>query len=129
MQNIPLRTWKFRKVRYNRHMSHARMNPDPGPSPRRVLVVGGLTRLQPQYRDCAVDVLVQVANVNSSRLKHSIGAADAVLVIVPHVSHAAVDRVRRQARRYGVPVARASSSGVGEVTRLIHELTRRATTV
>ena len=97
------------------------------PRPRRVLVVGGLARLQPQYRDCAGEVTVDVANVNSQRLKHSIGSADAVLVVVPNVSHAAVDRVRRQARRFGVPVARAASAGVGEVSRLIQELALRLT--
>jgi len=102
------------------------MKPDLEHHPQRVLVVGGLERLRSQYRDCAGKVQVEVANANSSRLKHAIVAADAILVLVPHVSHAAVDRVRRQARRYGVPVSRASSSGVGEVSRLIHELTRRA---
>ena len=94
------------------------------PRPQRVLVVGGLDRLQSQYRDCAGEVRVDVANVNSQRLKHSIGAVDAVLVVVPNVSHAAVDRVRRQARRYGVPVTRAASAGVGEVSRRIREIAR-----
>jgi hypothetical protein len=93
--------------------------------PRRVLVVGGLARLEPQYRDCAGDVRVEVANANSPRLKHWIGSADAVLVVVPLVSHAAVDCVRRQARRHGVPVARAGSAGVGEISRRIHELALR----
>ncbi len=106
-------------------MAQANAKPVLGSHSQRVLVVGGLDRLRPQYRDCAGKVRVEVANANSSRLKHAIVGADAVLVLVPHVSHAAVDRVRRQARRYGVPVARASSSGVGEVSRLIHELTRR----
>ena len=42
---------------------------------------------------------------------------------VGYVSHAAAERVYRQARRYGVPIARASSSGVAEVSRLIRQLT------
>ena len=88
----------------------------------RVLVVGGLVRLQSQYRDLAGAVEVDVANVNSQRLKHSIGSADVVLVVVPNVSHAAVDRVRQQARRFGVPVARAASAGVGQVSRRIQEI-------
>lgn len=93
--------------------------------PARILVVGGLTRLQSQYRACSEDVHVDVANANSHRLGDSVGAANAVLVIVPNVSHAAVERVRRQARRYGVPMGRALSPGVSEVTRQIHQLAAR----
>ena len=109
--------------RYNRQMTAPSRLSVPVSRPRpRVLVVGGLSRLQHHYRDCLSDVRIDVANVNSPRLKNSIGAADAVLVVVPHVSHAAADRVRRQAHRHGVPVVRAASSGVGEVSRLIREL-------
>ena len=95
-------------------------------SRRRVLVVGGLARLEPQYRECANDVTVEVANVSSPRLKHTISNADAVLVLVSHVSHAAVHRVQRQARRYGVPVVRSTTSGLGEVSRIIRELVPHA---
>jgi len=92
---------------------------------RRVLVVGGLTRLQSHYRQCLHGLEIEVANANDTRLKHSIAAADAILVLVPHVSHAAVARVRDEALRAGVLVAHASSSGVGEVKRSILALLER----
>jgi hypothetical protein len=69
-------------------------------SRRRVLIGGRLTQLERQYRISFPGVRVDMANVDSSR----VGEADAVLNIVSHVSHAAVARVQRQARRSGVPV-------------------------
>ena len=95
-------------------------------SRRRVLVVGGLTRLERQYRTSLPGVRVEVANVDSSRLKHAVGEADAVLIIVSHVSHAAVARVQRQARRSGVPVFRSTSSGATALSRLICELSQES---
>ena len=95
-------------------------------SRRRVLVVGGLTRLERQYRTAFPGVRVDVANVDSSRLKNAVGEADAVLIIVSHVSHAAVARVQRQARRSGVPVFHSTSSGAIALSRLICELSQES---
>jgi hypothetical protein len=89
---------------------------------RQIVIVGGLARLETQYRDCNRQVQIRVANVNGPRLQHCIDGADAVLLVVPHVSHAAVDCVRRHLRQRRVPVARAGSSGVGEIARLVGEL-------
>jgi len=88
---------------------------------RRVLVVGGLDRLERQYRTSLPGVRVDVANVDSSRLKNAVREVDAVFIIVSHVSHAAVARVQRQARRSGVPVYRSTSSGAAALSRLISE--------
>lgn len=89
-----------------------------------MLVVGGLARLEQQYRCCASnDVTVEVANTNSSRLATSVSHADSVVVIVPNVSHAAVQNVRRQARRLGLPVIHATSPSAKHVSERILELT------
>jgi len=110
-------------VRYNGHMPATHLDSVHN-SRRRVLIVGGLTRLERQYRTSLPGVCVDVANVDSSRLKHAVGEADAVLIIVSHVSHAAVARVQRQARRSGVPVFRSTSSGATALSRLICELSQ-----
>lgn len=107
-------------VCYNGHM--ATTHPDPARSARRrLLVVGGLTRLEREYRSSLPGIRVDVANVDSSRLKNAVGEADAVVIIVSHVSHAAVARVQRQARRNGVPVFRSTSSAATALSRLIGE--------
>lgn len=94
------------------------------PRRHRVLVVGGLARLERQYRCCASnDVSVEVANSNSSRLATSVSHADSVVVIVPNISHAAVQSVRRQARRFGLPVVHATSPSAKHVSERILELT------
>lgn len=91
--------------------------------PHRVLVVGGLARLEQQYRCCSDDtVSVEVANTNSSRLEASISAADSVLVIVPNISHSAVQSVRRHARRYGLRVDHAKSPSAKHVSEHIRAL-------
>jgi len=90
----------------------------------RVLVVGGLARLEQQYRCCCVsnDVTVEVANSNSARLGTSVAHADSVVVIVPNVSHAAVQNVRRHARRLGLRVVHATSPSAKHISRRILEL-------
>ena len=56
-----------------------------------MLVVGGLARLQQEYRCCGNErVTVDVANANSSRLGTSLAHSDSVVVVVTRVSHAAV---------------------------------------
>lgn len=89
-----------------------------------MLVVGGLARLEQQYRCCASnDVTVEVANSNTSRLATSVSHADSVVVIVPNISHAAVQNVRRHARRLGVPVIHATSPSAKHVSERILALT------
>lgn len=94
------------------------------PKRHRVLVVGGLARLEQLYR-CydSNDVSVEVANSNSSRLAVSVSHADSVVVIVPNVSHAAVQNVRRHARRLGLPVVHATSPSAKHVSERIREVT------
>jgi hypothetical protein len=98
------------------------------PRRHRVLVVGGLTRLEQQYRCCSSEgVTVDVANSNSSRLGESVSHADAIVVIVPNVSHAAVQSVRRHAKRLGLPVAHAKSPSAKHVSQHIQQLTPQQT--
>jgi len=67
-------------VRYIRHMRNATSSPRLQPKSHRVLVVGGLARLEQQYRCCAVEgVTVEVANTNSNRLASSVVHANTVL--------------------------------------------------
>ncbi len=92
----------------------------------RVLVVGGLARLEQEYRCCGNDkVTVDVANDNSAKLGASLANSDSIIVVVNRVSHSAVDHVRRHARRRGTPVVHATSSSVRHVSdwisRLAHE--------
>ena len=90
-----------------------------------MLVVGGLARLEQQYRCCASnDVTVEVANFNSSRLRTSVAHVDSVVVIVPNVSHAAANKVQQHARRLGLRVNHATSSSAKHVTERILELTQ-----
>lgn len=109
---------QIRTVQYIGGMAALALTPKQ--RPHRVLVVGGLTRLEQQYRCClGSDVSVEVANSNSSRLSGSVSHADSVVVIVPRVSHSAVQKVQRYARRIGVPVVHATSSSAKHVSERI----------
>ncbi|MGC4063898.1 MAG: DUF2325 domain-containing protein [Polyangiaceae bacterium] len=107
-------------------MHGAASTSSPRSRPRRVLIVGGLTRLEREYRCCATDeVTVEVANTNSARLGESVSHADAIVVIVPNVSHAAVQSVRRHARRLGLRVVHARSPSARHVSERISEIYAR----
>jgi len=67
---------------------------------------------------------VEVANTNSNRLASSVTHANTVLVIVPNVSHSAVQSVQRHARRSGAQVIRATRSSSRYISERIREIVR-----
>jgi len=97
---------------------------------RRVLVVGGLTRLHARYRegdpDDAIDEqpVIDVVPTDSGALEAKVEAADAIVLVLDHVSHAAAAKVRRIARRRGTPVASITSSSAARVRASIEALAR-----
>jgi hypothetical protein len=96
-------------------------------SARRVLVVGGLTRLGARYRiDASNDLDVEATPGDSPSLEAKAEAADAVVLVLNHLSHAAAAKVRRVARRRGTPVASITSSSAARVRASIASLLRSA---
>lgn len=93
----------------------------------RVLVVGGLTRLDAHYKEFAKKG-VEVENIYNdcpsleARAEH----ADALVLLLGHVSHNAAIKVRNVARRRGTPLASLMSPSVSGVRRTITELAARA---
>ena len=85
----------------------------------RVLVVGGLRRLETHYRERDDDVSVDVVNENSSTIDHRLPTADGVVMVTGMVSHAAAERVRRLARKYDVRLVQTNGPGVGQVRRAV----------
>jgi hypothetical protein len=81
----------------------------------RILVVGGLTRLDPHYRDAPQGVAVDVAGHDSASLEARARAADAIVLVVGYVSHSAAAKVREIARRRGTPLTSADSASVSRV--------------
>jgi len=115
-----------RSVRYIRAMLSAALSRAPETKRHRVLVVGGLARLQQEYRCCGNEqVTVDVANANSSRLGTSVSHSDSVVVVVTRVSHAAVQVVHRHARSRNLPIAHATSSSARHISETILRLTQR----
>ena len=115
-----------RRVRYIRVMLSAALSRAPETKRHRVLVVGGLERLQQEYRCCGNEqVTVDVANANSSRLGTSVSHSDSVVVVVTRVSHAAVQVVHRHARSRNLPIAHATSSSARHISETILQLTQK----
>ena len=84
-------------------------------SPIRILVVGGLTRLDAHYRDAPPGIEVDVADYDSGSLETRARAADAIVLVVGYVSHSAAAKVREIARRRGTPLTSADSASVTRV--------------
>jgi hypothetical protein len=85
----------------------------------RVLVVGGLRRLETHYREREDAVDVDVVNENSHSIDQRLPTADGVVMVTGMVSHAAAERVRRLARKYAVPLVQTNGPGVGQVRRAV----------
>lgn len=81
----------------------------------RVLVVGGLTRLDPFYRDAPEPLEIDAAYVDSPALERRAESADAFVLVVGNISHAAAAKVRGIARRRGTPLVSASGASVSRV--------------
>ncbi|MBX3212924.1 MAG: DUF2325 domain-containing protein [Labilithrix sp.] len=81
----------------------------------RVLVVGGLTRLDAHYRAAPVGVEIDTVNADGGSLETRAAAADALVLVVGNVSHAAAAKVRSLARRRGTPLASATGASVSRV--------------
>ena len=83
--------------------------------PIRVLVVGGLTRLDPHYRDAPAGIEIDAVYVDCGSLETRAQAADALVLVVGNVSHSAADKIRSIARRRGTPLASATGASVSRV--------------
>ena len=89
-----------------------------GPRGLRILVVGGLTRLDPYYRDLRDvpdGVEIDAVYVDCPSLEARADAADALVLVASHVSHPAAAKVRNVARRHGKPLASATGPSVSRV--------------
>lgn len=91
-----------------------RRSVNPG-RPIRVLVVGGLTRLDPFYRAAPAAVEIDTVFVDSPSLQARAEAADALVLVVGHISHPAADKVREVARRHKKPLASATGPSLSRV--------------
>ena len=81
----------------------------------RVLVVGGLTRLDPFYRDAPAGVDIEAIYVDCPSLEARAEAADALVLVASNVSHPAAAKVRNVARRRGTPLESAMGPSVSRV--------------
>ncbi|MBX3197739.1 MAG: DUF2325 domain-containing protein [Labilithrix sp.] len=81
----------------------------------RVLVVGGLTRLDAHYRAAPGGIEIDTVNADGGSLETRAAAADAIVLVVGNVSHAAAAKVRSIARRRGTPLASATGASVSRV--------------
>jgi hypothetical protein len=81
----------------------------------RVLVVGGLTRLDEFYRAAAAGVEIEAIYVDSPSLEARAEAADALVLVASNVSHPAAAKVRNVARRKGTPLESALGPSVSRV--------------
>jgi hypothetical protein len=86
-----------------------------GHRPIRVLVVGGLTRLDPFYRAAPAAVEIDTVFVDSPSLETRAEAADALVLVVGQISHSAAAKVRNVARRWGKPLASATGPSLSRV--------------
>jgi Uncharacterized protein conserved in bacteria (DUF2325) len=81
----------------------------------RVLVVGGLARLDAHYREAPPGVEVDLVYVDCPSLEARAEAADALVLVVGQVSHAAAAKVRYVAKRRGTPLAAATAPSLSRV--------------
>jgi hypothetical protein len=92
------------------------------PVPRgtpRILVVGGLARLVPFYREVGPASEVDCANEDAPLLARTLTTYDAIVVVPGHLSHRAARRVLLERRRGGKVVRLADGPGVHAVHRAI----------
>lgn len=89
----------------------------PTQRPIRVLVVGGLTRLDPFYRDVPQtgEIEVDAVYVDAPTLERRAEVADALVLVVGNISHSAAAKVRSIARRRGTPLESATGASVSRV--------------
>ena len=101
--------------------------PAPPSAPRvRILVVGGLTRLDGEYdRDLPEGVEVDAILGDCPSLGTRASSADALVLVVGNVSHAAAAKVRRVARLRGTPLASVPSASASRVRTTIAALGTR----
>lgn len=83
--------------------------------PIRVLVVGGLTRLDSFYREAPAAIEIDTVFVDSPSLQTRAEAADAIVLVVGQISHAAAAKVRITARRFDKPLASATGPSLSRV--------------
>lgn len=83
----------------------------------RILVVGGLARLDACYRDVPASAGLEVdcANEDCPSLDARANAADGIVLVLGHLSHPTAAKVRGIARRRGIPLVTASGSSVSRV--------------
>ncbi len=81
----------------------------------RILVVGGLTRLDPFYRDAPPGIEIDTVFVDCASLDARAEAADALVLVTGNISHSAAAKVRRVASRRGLPLASATGPSVSRV--------------
>jgi hypothetical protein len=93
----------------------------------RVLVVGGLTRLDPYYRDAPAGIAIEAIYVDCPSLEARAEAADALVLVASNVSHPAAAKVRNVARRKGTPLESAMGPSVSRVRASIASAFRAAT--
>lgn len=98
------------------------------PTKARVLVVGGLARLDARYRDALEGIAVDVVNDDSPLLEAKANTAEAVVLVVGNVSHSAAAKVKHAVRRRGVRLAFAAGPSVARVRASISALVEAART-
>lgn len=81
----------------------------------RVLIVGGLTRLDAYYRDAPDGIEIDAVYVDCPSLEARAEAADALVLVSSHVSHPPAAKVRNVARRAGTPLAAATGPSLSRV--------------
>lgn len=81
----------------------------------RVLVVGGLTRLDEFYRDAPKGVAIEAIYMDCPSLEARAEAADALVLVASNVSHPAAAKVRLVAKRHGIPLESALGPSVSRV--------------
>jgi hypothetical protein len=81
----------------------------------RVLVVGGLTRLDEFYRVAPKGVEIEAIYVDCPSLEARAEAADALVLVASNVSHPAAQKVRNVAKRNGTPLESVLGPSVSRV--------------
>jgi len=92
----------------------------------RVLVVGGLTRLDAEYREGAPDdVEVDAVMADCTSLERRAEAADGLVLVASNVSHAAAAKVRSVARRRNKPLTAVRSAGAHRIRGAVADIRTR----